>query len=460
MDLTKTNEKVANKGKKNRDADKAGISMPGKEMGTGMDEAAGQEGAAAAATTTHTAHVSASESAALVGGLAGTTRDKAADESTFEEIIHTATADDGLTDDDEDQLKKRDTAEEDPAKPEERNKTVGGEEGNACGGWQEAFAKLQDRLEEFSLERGKIEGEVRDMKEQLDRYARKNERLENELRELKNQLKSPSAGESEIKLQLSEIRKDIQTEMLKIKMSADITNQNLYKLKSDLRIIEKDKENNVLSEISEGTLDSEITKKGENDDRMSIADMDTGAEGEREVGKENGQDSNNNIRVRTESEYLKNIPDTLSRQELTKERAERQARKKNIFIRGIRTVGAGIKEEIASIIKEKMGVIISIERIRAIGGGLVLELESRENKIKVMKNKKYLKGIDIWLDDDYTEREKEIQGWLEEVAEEEKKYGIETRVGYQKIKVKEQWYVWDEAEGRLEEQDNRTFRQE
>ena len=52
-----------------------------------------------------------------------------------------------------------------------------------------------------------------------------------------------------------------------------------------------------------------------------------------------------------------------------------------------------------------------------------------------MKNKKLLKGIDILLEDDYTERGKEIQKWLEEIAEEEYKYGIETRVGYQKINV-------------------------
>lgn len=61
-----------------------------------------------------------------------------------------------------------------------------------------------------------------------------------------------------------------------------------------------------------------------------------------------------------------------------------------------------------------------------------------------------MKGIDIWIDEDFTEREKEIQNWLEQLAEEEEKNGWETTVGYLKINVGEEWYEWVEKEGRVE----------
>lgn len=57
----------------------------------------------------------------------------------------------------------------------------------------------------------------------------------------------------------------------------------------------------------------------------------------------------------------------------------------------------------------------------------------------------------IWLDDDLTEREKQIRDWLDSIVREERKNGLETRMGYMKIRVEGKWYEWDELKGRLEE---------
>lgn len=137
---------------------------------------------------------------------------------------------------------------------------------------------------------------------------------------------------------------------------------------------------------------------------------------------------------------------------------ERRKRKKSIVIRGVRTSGRGVKDEIKNLIKETMGLSVYIKKVRPIGGGLVVELESMENKREIMKNKKWLKGWDIWIDDDLTEREKEIQSWLERLVEEERKRGIEARIGYQRVQVKGEWYRWEEKRGGLEEMEDRTFR--
>lgn len=152
------------------------------------------------------------------------------------------------------------------------------------------------------------------------------------------------------------------------------------------------------------------------------------------------------------------MPGKMSEQEYEFEMLERRNRKKSIFIRGLRTVGRGIKEEIRDIIKEKMGLSVYIGRIRAIGGGLVVELESMENKREIMKNKKCLKGLEIWIDDDLTDREKEIQAWLVQLKEEERGLGVEVILGHQKAKVQGVWYIWDEKKGGLVEQENKNFR--
>lgn len=117
-----------------------------------------------------------------------------------------------------------------------------------------------------------------------------------------------------------------------------------------------------------------------------------------------------------------------------------------------------MKEEIRQIIREKLGLAIYIKKIRPIGGGLVVALESMENKREIMKSKSCLKGSGIWIEDDLTDREKEIQSWLERLKEEEKSLGIEAILGYQKVKIQGVWYNWEEKKGGLEVQKEKLFR--
>lgn len=158
-----------------------------------------------------------------------------------------------------------------------------------------------------------------------------------------------------------------------------------------------------------------------------------------------------NSEERVVREYLECVPTALSEREYEWEMVERRNRKKNLRIRGIRTVGKGLKEEVKNVIKKFMGIEIYIDKLRAVGGGLLVELESFDNKIDILKRRGMLKGINLWIEDDYIERENEIQEWLGKIAKEEKMRGFETRVGYLKIKVNGDWYRWDERMGRVEQ---------
>ncbi|OXU17888.1 hypothetical protein TSAR_005517 [Trichomalopsis sarcophagae] len=145
-------------------------------------------------------------------------------------------------------------------------------------------------------------------------------------------------------------------------------------------------------------------------------------EGEEEEGKE-----------KPGREYLKEIPDELGEGEYEWEKKERLSRKKNIFIRGVRTIGKGIKEELT----------------RPIGGGLVVELESLGNKIEITKKRMELEKMRIRVEDDFTEREKEVREWLRKLEKQEKAQGVRVKLGYLKAQVEGDWYEWDDRKGML-----------
>lgn len=68
-----------------------------------------------------------------------------------------------------------------------------------------------------------------------------------------------------------------------------------------------------------------------------------------------------------------------------------------------------------------------------------------------------LKGKGIWIEDDLTQREKEVQRWLEKIKESEMLNGLEARTGYMKIMVQGEWYFWNEKESQLKKE-KETFR--
>lgn len=151
--------------------------------------------------------------------------------------------------------------------------------------------------------------------------------------------------------------------------------------------------------------------------------------------------------------YFHCFPTPLSEGEYRRELEERKGRKKNLMIRGIRTVGKGLQQEVKNVVRDFLGIEIYIKKVEAVEGGLVVELESFSNKIDILKRKGKLRGINLWIEEDLTCREREVQGWLKQIAEEEAKRGFETKVGYQKVMVDGEWYRWDDREGNISQMD-------
>lgn len=136
------------------------------------------------------------------------------------------------------------------------------------------------------------------------------------------------------------------------------------------------------------------------------------------------------------------------------EMKERRERRKNIIIRGVELEEKNIKENIEEWMREKLGVKQKVEAAekRRMGTnkegkkieGVLVKLQDVEKKREVMVNRKNLKGTNIFIDDDLTKKEREIQKKIRERAEEERKKGNKVKIGYQKLEVNGAWLKWQE----------------
>jgi type II secretory pathway predicted ATPase ExeA len=83
---------------------------------------------------------------------------------------------------------------------------------------------------------------------------------------------------------------------------------------------------------------------------------------------------------------------------------------------------------------------------------MLAKIESWEQKKNIMLNKSKLKerkGERMYIDDDLTNEERKTLKKLTEVAREERDRGKMVKIGYRKIQINGEWFIWDEREVKL-----------
>lgn len=136
---------------------------------------------------------------------------------------------------------------------------------------------------------------------------------------------------------------------------------------------------------------------------------------------------------------------------------ERDKRRNNIVVQGIEITTPTerkIKEEMENFIKDNLEIDIKIGNARKIGTNIVLiELGDNNDKHKIMKNKNKLKNIKdkrIYINDDMTKEEREIQKRIRMVAKEEKQNKRHVKVGFQKLEIENKHFKWNKETNSLE----------
>lgn len=163
--------------------------------------------------------------------------------------------------------------------------------------------------------------------------------------------------------------------------------------------------------------------------------------------------------IRQENEKLKEenrqIKNEMLEMKDTIERLEKERIRNNIVITGLK-INTNIQEDmrngIENFIQQKVGVDIKVKKAYRIGEKTCkVELEKEEEKRQVMKNKNKLKNCQerIYINNELTKGEIEIQKEIKQIAEQERNKGKNTKIGFQKLKVEDQVWIWDKRERKM-----------
>lgn len=160
----------------------------------------------------------------------------------------------------------------------------------------------------------------------------------------------------------------------------------------------------------------------------------------------------------SEIKYLKGKVERLEVVEDRMEKIDRDNRRNNILVSGLelrRDTGEAAREDLQQFMKQSLRLDVDIIETHRIGDKLwVAKVKSFEGKLEILRSKHKLKqGADkrVFIGNDMTVHEREVQKKIRHVAEEEKRSGKVVKVGYQKIVIDGKRWIWNEKSQELEQ---------
>lgn len=170
---------------------------------------------------------------------------------------------------------------------------------------------------------------------------------------------------------------------------------------------------------------------------------------------ENKKLSKENTEIKEEYTQMKREIRVMNRKV---EKLEEAKREKNIVVTGIEIKTdkkTELKESIENFLKDALAVEVTVKIAHKLGPkSCLVELNTKEDKINVMKNKRKLKGIKgskIFINNDLSPAERDIEKCIREIAREEKSKGKNVRYGYHKLTVDGKQYRWNRDKNAMDE---------
>lgn len=138
---------------------------------------------------------------------------------------------------------------------------------------------------------------------------------------------------------------------------------------------------------------------------------------------------------------IKNLEERLERQ-------DREKRRNNLVIKGVKRDENQIEEQVEQLIKDKLKLSTKVKKGYTVKAKddkqiIIVEMNSWEHKKDIMIRKGLLQSTNIWIENDLTFEESKIQAQLRKVMQEEKDKGNRVKMGYQKIIINGEKYEWN-----------------
>jgi len=305
-------------------------------------------------------------------------------------------------------------------KGEEKGKERRGSTGNIEELWKRKREQMEKEEEEKMIFRPEKKLPRSPQAERM-KGRREDERMD-WIKELKEELKlEMREGMKEIKEIVKEQGKETRIEIEKMKMQLKLGEEIWRKEKEvmEKRITELE------NKIKEGKIERQVGGK------------------EEEVNKEN-------------------VRERLKEMEWKMERKEREEKRRNIVIKGIKGDKEEVQKEIKEIMRE-LGVEIDPENIRClIKDGketklAIVRLKNMEQKRRIMIGRRGIKGRSIKIEDDLTWLERKMEWRLKEIARIEREKGRKVWVSYGKIQIEGKTWKWDEGIQMIKDNEGRVW---
>ncbi|KAF7991958.1 hypothetical protein HCN44_010759 [Aphidius gifuensis] len=205
---------------------------------------------------------------------------------------------------------------------------------------------------------------------------------------------------------------------------------------------EKDKKTRwkQLNNLNENEIDEE--------EEEELSSEEESQENEKKVVKKEEKENNDEVYKMNNDESK---PQALTEEQMREEWKRRKERKCNICITGCIPETWNTKENIEKELEKYLKSKIQVKEIEIVKESEIkVKLMSWEDKRIIMIAKGELKGSDMWIDDDMTDREKGVQKWLRDKARNETKRGKTAHAKYQKLLIGREEWNWNERTGTLE----------
>lgn len=166
------------------------------------------------------------------------------------------------------------------------------------------------------------------------------------------------------------------------------------------------------------------------------------------------------ITMKRENEDLKKenkkIKERLEEVEKKVENMERIERRNNVVIQGIPLTTYDeneMKEKVDDLLEKTLGLNIKAQTVRKVNERVcVVKLKNSTDKKQIMENKNKLREVkndEIYINDDMSKKEREIQKKIRKEAKDERLRGNSVKIGFQKLVVNGETRVWDKTENRF-----------
>lgn len=153
---------------------------------------------------------------------------------------------------------------------------------------------------------------------------------------------------------------------------------------------------------------------------------------------------------------LSSLQNELSRLRAESEKNMKNQRKNNIILRGVATNLSNSEEsekDVRQFFQDNFSLsaeVSSVQLLHRESGRFRICFTDLATKISVMKVKTMkLKGTGVYIDNDYTPQESEVQFQLRKIARAEKAVGKKVRVANQRILIDNKWFSWDSSKSSL-----------